>query len=462
MKKFFIFFVYLAALISCQTKLEQADSLRLENNFDEAFTLYEEAAKEGDAKAMWRLARALGNGDGTDFDNTKAFEWLKKAADKGCEEAKCDLACTYLYGLYAQDKNVEKGESMLKDLEKKSHNSYVLSRLAREYIYGWTFEENKEKAERLLNSVEDKNEPSYLRVMAEISQIGGKKIPLDYKEAIKYYTKAFEKGNTYSAWVLGNIFINGYQDTKKENNISKDITKAIEWYEKGIDANNTDCLCALAYIVFSEDSIVAEYHNVNKGIELLNSAVTHGSAEAMNQLGLCYRFGEFVNKDDEKAKKLFKASYDLHDADGAFNYGLIFTEGENRDIKKAIDIWEKAVEYGSAGAANNLYCYYDCGGYGAKPHLDKEKAKKYLKEAARLGNVVGMRNISREYFYGNNLFEKDEKQAFIYAKKSADLGDVDACQYVAYFYDNAIGCNKDPIEAQKYRDKITPEKKENK
>lgn len=209
MKKGFIFFVSLAALISCQTKLEQADSLRLENNFDEAFTLYEEAAKEGDAKAMWRLAKAYSNGDGTDFDNAKAFEWLKKAADKGCEEAKCNLACTYLYGWYAQDKNVEKGESMLKDLEKKSHNSYVLSRLAREYIYGWTFEENKEKAERLLNSVEDKNEPLYLCVMAEISLLGGKKIQIDYNEAIKYLTKAFEKGSTSSAWVLGNIFING-------------------------------------------------------------------------------------------------------------------------------------------------------------------------------------------------------------------------------------------------------------
>lgn len=462
MKKSFIFFVYLAALISCQTKLEQADSLRLENNFDEAFTLYEEAAKEGDAKAMWRLARALGNGDGTDFDNAKAFEWLKKAADKGCEEAKCDLACTYLYGLYAQDKNVEKGESMLKDLEKKSHNSYVLSRLAREYIYGWTFEENKEKAERLLNSVEDKNEPSYLRVMAEISLLGGKKIQIDCNEAIKYLTKAFEKGNTYSAWVLGNIFINGYQDTKKENNISKDITKAIEWYEKGIDANDADCMRQLASIVMSEDSIYTEYHNVNKGVDLLNSAVSHGSSEAMYELGGLYIEGEHLDKDDDKAMNLFKESYNLHNANGAYAYGFMFTEGENKNINKSIGIWEKAVEYGSAAAANNLYCYYDRGSYGAKPHLDKEKAKKYLKEAARLGDQLGMRNIAREYYWGDNLLEKNHSQAFIYAKKSADLGDADACGLVAYFYDNAIGCNKDPIEAQKYRDKITPEKKENK
>ena len=69
----------LFALSSCQTDVEHADSLRLENKFDEAAQLYQKAADEGDAYATWRLSIAYGNGDGVDFDLEKAFTLLKEA-----------------------------------------------------------------------------------------------------------------------------------------------------------------------------------------------------------------------------------------------------------------------------------------------------------------------------------------------------------------------------------------------
>lgn len=35
---------------------------------------------------------------------------------------------------------------------------------------------------------------------------------------------------------------------------------------------------------------------------------------------------------------------------------------------------------------------------------------------------------------------------------AADKGVVDACSVVAYMYENAIGCHKNPNEAKKYKD----------
>jgi len=61
------------ALVSCQTDSEKADKLRLENKFDEAAELYQKAADEGDAYAMWRLSNAYNNGDGVDWDEAKAL-----------------------------------------------------------------------------------------------------------------------------------------------------------------------------------------------------------------------------------------------------------------------------------------------------------------------------------------------------------------------------------------------------
>ena len=97
----------LFALSSCQTDVEHADSLRLENKFDEAAQLYQKAADEGDAYATWRLSIAYGNGDGVDFDQEKAFTLLKEAADKGCKEAECDLSWAYMFGWYGHTDSIK-------------------------------------------------------------------------------------------------------------------------------------------------------------------------------------------------------------------------------------------------------------------------------------------------------------------------------------------------------------------
>ena len=62
-------------------------------------------------------------------------------------------------------------------------------------------------------------------------------------------------------------------------------------------------------------------------------------------------------------------------------------------------------------------------------------------------------NIGRHYYFGSDLFQKDIAQSFIYYKKAADMGDIDACGVVAYFYDKGIGTSKDPQKAKEYRDK---------
>ena len=51
------------------------------------------------------------------------------------------------------------------------------------------------------------------------------------------------------------------------------------------------------------------------------------------------------------------------------------------------------------------------------------------------------------------MVDKSIEHAFVYIKKAADLGLVDACESIAYFYENGMGCDKDPNKAKEYRDK---------
>ncbi len=447
------YFSFIITLLMCSfsftscDKVSKADSLSKEYKFEEAAKLYEEAATNGNSYAKWRLSQAYSNANGVELDWEKAKHLLEEAANEGCEEAKCDVALSYMYGWDNYEIDEEKGKSLLLDLAKKTDNDYVRIRYAAALLHGRIFEQDKEKAEKLLESVKDKNNHLYLSTLAAVYLYGGDKIEINYKKALELFKKAYEQGSSYSAY--GIAYLYGGNDE-----IEKDVDKVIEWLKKGVEGNSSECMLDLGRVFISEDSVLAKYHDVNKGLDLIQKAAKHGSGEAYTVLGKCYYFGDDVNKDDDKAYDNYKKAYKLRDAEGAFLYAFKFIEGRGieKDILKGIEIWKDAAEYGSADAANNLYCYYYGIAYESSLK-DLDLSRKYLIKAANLNSSEACTNIGKHYYFGSDLFQKNEVQSFIYYKKAADMGDIDACRVVASFYEKGIGTSKDPQKAKEYRDK---------
>ena len=445
------------SLLSCQTDSEKADKLRLENKFDEAAELYQKAADEGDAYAMWRLANAYGNGDGVDWDEAKAIELLKQSAQAGCEEAKCDLAFAYMFDWSNIGKDEEKGKEMLEELIKQTNNSTVLSRYAGLLFFGGgPYEEDQEKAMRFLKKVEDKDNPFYLDLMGAIYTSGADKIEVDAEKAIEYYTKAFENGRKYSAYKLQRIYTVGYGEVKA------DKTKQIEWLNHGIESNVTDCMVDMALLSITEDSAYKDMHNPQKAIDLLKRAARHGSGNAYYTMGNLYYEGKYLPKDDKKAYENWEKAVELKYYETASNLAYAYIEGVGceKDESKGIELYKLAADNGSGFAAYKLYFCYANGVWGVKK--DIEVAKKYLFKAAEYGDAWGCYNLGRHYYLGTEYVTKDVGQAFVYIKKAADMGLVDACNSLSYLYENGIGVDKDPQKAKEYRDKTIAdgEKKE--
>lgn len=450
---------FLLVLCSCKDDCAKADKLRLQNKFEEAFELYQKAAKQGDAYAKWRLSKAYNNGDGVELDDLHAVELLLEAANEGCEEAQCDLAFAYMFDWFHNiNKDEVKGKQLLEDLAKKTENAYVLSRYASLFFFGdKPFEEDKEKAMSILKKVKDKKEPFYLYMMGDVYLNGSDNIEINEIKAIEYYSKAFEKGIRASARKISSLYFDG------KGNVNKDREKSIEWANRGIESNESNCMGFMAtlYLNLNNDTTFNDMQHSEKGIELLKKSAKHGNGESYNLLGQLYFNGIIVEKDDKKAfEYLIKSAY-FKSPHGTFLLGSYYIDGIGceKDISKGIEIWEKAVELGHGGAANNLYCYYNSK-YGRQK--DKDKAKEYLIKAAELGSDVGCFNIGKEYYYGNDLLSKNYDQAFIYIKKAADSGLVDACSWLSFFYDKGIGCKKNPQKAKEYRDKTLVIKEKNK
>lgn len=438
-------------LTACRNDIEKADALRLENKFEEAAALYKKAADNGNAYAMWRLSGAYTNGDGVDFDESQASKLLQQAAKGGCDEAKCDLAFMYMFDWYGEGKDIEKGKKMLDDLVLTTDNSYVLSKYASLLFYGYEpYEEDKEKALAILEKVKDKNNPRYCDLMSDVYFSGTEKINIDENKGIDFLVKAFNGGRRYCAYQLQEIYALG------KGSIKKDIAKQIEWLKKGTESNQTHCMITMAQICLSEDSVYQDYRNPQRGLDLLKRAAKHGNGYAYYLLGNLYygNYGDtYVQKDDKKAFEYWEKAVELREPDGGSNLAFAYMKGIGceKNVEKAIDIYKQAVENGSGFSANKLYYFYRNGSNGVEK--DMKLAKNYLFKAAELGDDWGCFNLGKEYYFGSDLVDRSYDQAFVYVKQAADMGLVDACKTIAYFYEEGIGCDKNPVKAKEYRDK---------
>ena len=427
---------------SCQNKAKKADELRLKYEFEAAAKLYKEAADEGDTYAKWKLSRAYFFGEGVEVDEKKRIRLLEEAANAGLEEAKAELARCYIDGISTKP-DIAKGKKMMDSLVIKSTNAFVLSSYAGMLMFGNSaYEKNEKKAIAILESVDDKDNPLYLYNMGLV-YYNGIDNDIDYQKALEYFSKAFERGSFYSAYSCGQIYYDG------GHNVKKNIDKSVEWFKKGARAMEAGCMCFLGQIYCSTDE---KYRDVNSGIKLLENAAKLGNTDAMNYLSVCYENGENVDKDDEKSINYARKSFEKGNAYAGFLLGLKYQSGVGckKNITKAVEIWEKAADLGSGESANNVFVYYN----GKNNFL---KAKKYLFLSAKLGDDMGMYNLARHYYVGSKLVEENLTQAFIYARKSADLGNPGACRLTSYMLENGEGCNADPKEAKKYEKKATGE-----
>lgn len=449
---------------SCQTDVERADSLRLQNKFDEAAQLYQKAADAGDAYAMWRLFIAYNNGDGVDYDQDKAFSFLQEASKRGCKEAQADLSRAYMSGWNGVTPDSVKGKQVFDELvANNSDNAYIQAHYVSLLLDGvdGVYDKNTEKAVRILKQIDDDSDPYFLYIKGWVYWNGVENIEKDITKAIEYFTESFERGGRYSAHELAHIYLT--EDDANKNIYNKE--KGIEWLKKGVDSNSTDAMLYLAhiYLCSEDDKKFKLYRNPRRGVELLEKAARHGSGEAYMELGMLYNEGINVDKDDNKFYEYNKKGYDLGNAAAANNLGGCYLNGTGceKDVKRAISIWKKAVKMGSGFAAVNLFRLYRYGKAddGIPVNYDREKAKYYLLEGAKLKEPFAWLQLSYQYYPGGDLFNKDSHQAFVYAKKAADVGDVSGCELVAYLLDNGIGCSKNPKEAQRYRDKYEVQKK---
>lgn len=212
----------------------------------------------------------------------------------------------------------------------------------------------------------------------------GKGFTQDYRQALKWFTKAADQGDESAQYILGFCYYTG-------RGIEQDYAKAEEWYLKAAEQGNADAQYKLGYCYFNGKGCAKDYKNA---VIWYAKAAEQGDADAQCNLGICYHNGYGIEKDIQKAVEWYIKSAGQGHANAQNRLGICYKYGYGveQDYMKSFEWLTKSAEQGYAIAQNNLgLCYFE--GRGVEP--DYQKAITWFTKAAEQGNELAKRNLKR-------------------------------------------------------------------
>ena len=379
---------------------------------------YSRLAENGNGDAYFQIASIYADGDIIANNSEKELENLRKAIDLGCSNAMYIMAKKIKSGSCPITDNNQRIELLKKaaDLE----HPMAMCDLACLYHSGEGVEKNLNKAVELMRKAAELGYPNAANNMAYICK-NGDAGSIDLNEAIRFAKKAAEGGESDSAFAF-----------------------AVDLY------NGND--------PFPEDK--------KKAVELFEYAANSGSVTAMENLGVCFRYGYGVDIDIATSivwyeKAALRGSIDALDilkklCDGKRYVDILYRvaeedycgamvrlydellSGENteKNTLKAVEYLEKAAEAEYPDACFRMGILFYNGDYVDK---DLKKAIDYWKIASLKGHSASSKNLGLCYKTGEGV-PKDTKTAIAYFETARKQGSIDAILQLGLAYDdNGIG-----------------------
>jgi TPR repeat protein/serine/threonine protein kinase len=248
----------------------------------------------------------------------------------------------------------------------------------------------------------------------------------------------------------------------------KDYEKALE-FGFGMNRRQIDLREALSWLIRAADQGLPEARgrlalDTDLGIsgvltkdplraaELAQQALADGlivraqsRATAQEVLATLYRRGVGLPKDLRKAVELYQKAADQGNSVAQNSLGYLYEKGTGvtKDLSKAVELYQKAADQGNAVAQTALGYRYENGTGVAK---DLSKAVELYRKAADQGNAAGQNNLGICYENGTGV-AKDLSKAVELYQKAADQGSAFAQNNLGICYENGTGVAKDLSKA---------------
>jgi TPR repeat protein len=230
-----------------------------------------------------------------------------------------------------------------------------------------------------------------------------------FDSAVKNLTKAEEKGSKRAFYPIAELHEAG-------SGLTQDSVKALEYFTKAAtEANDVNGYIKIAHYNYYGIGTVSDKR---KAIEALMEVEKKSSDKtvvknATRYLGLVFFQMALEQKNDERRFKLFELSWEYKNPLAADALGDLYQKGigTRRDLKKAIEWYEKSIS---------------------------------------MESIYGMEKLGYIYITGPDDVDRDFKKAQDLFIKGSELGGVNAAYYLGYMYYNGLGIEKNATEADKW------------
>lgn len=356
---------------------------------------------QGDADAMGSLGLMYIRGEEIPQDVPKGLELLHAGVENGSHRAAGRLGMLYYRGQYVKRDYAKAYEYLARGAEGWGIARNVMSWLYYDGQPVMVFAEVKAAAEA------GDTEAQYDLGQLYQSPLEGE-VNLD--EAVKWYTKAAEKGYLKAQLALSFIHQGMWSSDDPEDKYT-DPEKQIYWLEKAAAQGNVDAMWTLAG-VYSRD---------NRGIkpdfararEWYLKAAQNGNTWAYEQLAYFYYKGELTQQDYAEALRLY----------------LLAAEGGNSS---------------AMGTVADMYAE----GLGTEP--DAAEARRWRLKEAYAMVPFAQDQLGDIYYKGDENVKFNEKQAKSWREMALDEPGLGAVHMLANYYEQKVPVKKDMDEALRW------------
>ena len=374
----------------------------LKRDLDEADRLftssYRTCSMRGDdPEALYYIFLMNFNGYGIPKNNERAFDFCKKSAELGCDDAKFQLAIMYFNG-YGVKQNYLEAIKLLEELSKfKKENVSVNAKFFLGLAYK-TLIENK-------NKFSIKNVKKYI-----------KELDKNFKDCIKFYENKAKQSDSLSQFRLGYIYLKGL-------GVKKDIEKALELFKKSAELGYSD----------SEYQIGKNFYFGSKSLIYLEKSACKGNLKALYKLGEIYQYGfNAVSKNYKKSIECYikSAEFGYNEANRKLDsFVENYKDSKKRNNYDNENKEEKTIEY--------VYATFF----------------EYFEKLAEKGNAFALYRLGQMYENGVGI-DIYNKKAFELYKKSAEQGNLEAKYALGNMYEKGKGIGVDESKALDLYDKV--------
>ena len=266
-----------------------------------------------------------------------------------------------------------------------------------------------------------------------VRYMDGLNAPKDLKQAFYWMEQAAKNGDIRAQSDLGLLYYNGW-------GIYKDYKKAFEWTQKAAEQGSVPANNNMGFFYSHGIGVSVDW---KKGAEYYQLAADQGYIDAYQNLSTMYFSGKGVDKDINKALEFAKrAAEDGGNQMAIYNLGTIYSLiGKKEDaifwLRKAAELNMAVGQAELAGVLAPI----------AKTEAEKQEAKLWLEKALAQNEPYAYTVAGVLYSEKNNVFPINEKKAYEYYKKAAELGEEKSQTILASWYWEGRYVPKDEITA---------------